>query len=80
MEPNLEVGRKCKKNNKNCTFIILGILIALFAFALGLIIGAVITTTVLANLAAFIILAVLLFIILVLQIIRILCDKKRCCK
>ena len=77
MEPNSETGCKCKKSNKGCTILIIGILIALFAFSLGLIIGAVISATVLANLATFIILAVLLFILLVLQIIRVICCKDK---
>ncbi len=82
MEPNAQNECKCKKTNKCCIYIIVGILIALFAFSLGLIIGAVISATVLANLAAFIILAVLLFILLGLQIIRLFCekDKKGCGK
>ncbi len=45
-----------------CTFVVLGILAALLFAVIGLLVGAAFAATILANLAAFIVLAVVLFV------------------
>ena len=69
-------GRNCK-----CISLIIFILIALFLATLGLILGAVFATTLLANIAVLILAAVLLGVAIILGIIYIICicfRKKGC--
>ena len=76
MEPQINITCQRTRKNKCCGLIVLTILIALFTFAIGLLVGAAIAETVLANLAAFIILAVILFILIVIKIIMMLCERR----
>ena len=61
-------GRKCK-----CISLIIGILIALFLATLGLILGAVFATTLLANIAVLILAAVLLGLAIILGFVYKIC-------
>lgn len=67
---------KCPKK-KNCLNIVFVILLSLFTFVIGLLIGAALSTVILGALAAIIILAIILAILLILTIILMLCNKKK---
>ncbi len=73
---NKKEGKTCK-----CFDIIIAILAALFLATLGLILGAVFTTALLANLGVLILAAVLLLLGIILIIIYkiCICSKKKCC-
>ena len=83
MEPNCYYEEpKCyNKNRKCCVDLILTILLVAFAFTLGLIIGAFAGILVLLGLSAFIAIAVILGLLIVLRIITLVCTKKekKCC-
>ena len=69
-----------KDDRKNCCIcfgISTIILLVSFVFVLGLIIGAVISETILGALAAMIVLAVILGLLLILSIILFICNKSR---
>lgn len=67
---------KCEKN-KNCLGIIFVILLSLFTFVIGLLIGAALALVVLIALPAIIVLAVILGLLLILTVILMLCNKKK---
>lgn len=72
--------KECNKNYK-CIGIIIFILVALFLATLGLILGAVFATTLLANIAVLILAAVLLVLLAILAIIFKICvcrKRKKC--
>ena len=74
-------NRDCKNKNCKCLAIIIFILVALFLATLGLILGAVFATTLLANLAVLILAEVLLGISVILTIIYKVCvcgKRKKC--
>ncbi len=83
MEPNCyyEEPKCCNKNRKCCVDLILTILLVAFAFTLGLIIGAIAGILVLLGLSAFIAIAVILGLLIVLRIVALVCAKKdkKCC-
>ena len=66
---------KAKKNN--CFRLIAEILGVLFAFTIGIIIGAELASTILAAIAAIIVLAIILGILFVLTIILIICKNRK---
>ena len=68
-------NKDCKK--KSCIGIVVSIFFVAFAFTIGLIIGAALSTAVLDSLAAVIILAVVLFILFVAALIIQFC-RRRC--
>ena len=88
MEPQFKEGyceekkEKCCKK-KNCLGIIATILLTLFTLSIGLLVGAALSSTILAQLPAFIVVAVILGILLALTAIYMLCRKKekkyKCC-
>ncbi len=85
MEPQ-ETNYCCINNNKErknckCFDLIIAILVALFLATLGLILGAVFATTLIANIAVLILGAVLLGVGIILAIIfkECVCSKKKCC-
>ena len=67
---------KCCFKNK-CLAIIATILLAAFAVVIGLIIGASIAGAILEALSAVIVLAVVLGLLLILDVILILCNRKK---
>ena len=74
---------KCPKK-KNCLGIIFVILLSLFTFVIGLLIGAALALIVLIALPAIIVLAIILGLLLILTIILMICNKKnnkkcKCC-
>ena len=88
MEPQ-EINYCCINNQKEpkdkkckCLGLIIAILAALFLATLGLILGAIFATTLLANIAVLILAAVLLILGIILIIIYKLCacnKVKKCC-
>lgn len=83
MEPKCYYEEKkcCCKERKCCVDLILTILLVSFAFVLGLIIGALTGILVLLGLTAFIAIAVILALLIVLRIVTLACCKKqkKCC-
>ncbi|MCI9287106.1 MAG: hypothetical protein HFJ57_03890 [Clostridia bacterium] len=83
MEPKCYYEEKkcCYKERKCCVDLILTILLVSFAFVLGLIIGALTGILVLLGLGAFIAVAVILALLIVLRIVTLICCKKqkKCC-
>jgi len=77
MEPEVTICRGRKKGKADCNIAVLFILSILFAFTLGLLIGAAISGTILENLAAIIVLAILLGILILVQLIRLICRKEK---
>ena len=78
--------RKCAEK-KNCLGIVAIILLALFTFTIGLLIGAALALVILISLPAIIVLAIILGLLLLLTVILMICNKKRdkqeekyCCK
>ena len=67
----------CTRCRSNCFFLIPAILIALLTFTVGLLVGASIAATVLENLATFIVLAVVFFVLLVIFAIAYFCRCAR---
>lgn len=67
----------CTRCRNSCFFLIPAILIALLTFTIGLLVGAAISATVLENLAAFIVIAVVFFVLLVIFAIAYLCRCSR---
>lgn len=67
---------KCNKR-KNCLGIITVILLTVFAFTIGLLIGAALAFVVLIALPAIIVLAIILGLLLMLTTILMICDKKK---
>lgn len=69
------------KEKRCCVDLILTILLVAFAFVLGLIIGALAGILVLLGLSAFIAIAVILGLLIVLRIVMLVCCKKekKCC-
>ena len=67
----------CTRCRGNCFFLIPAILIALLTFTIGLLVGAAIAATVLENLAAFIVIAVVFFVLLVVFAIAYFCRCAR---
>lgn len=85
MEPKCyyEEPKCCCKEKRCCVDLILTILLVAFAFVLGLIIGAITGILVLLGLGAFIAVAVILGLLIVLRIVMLVCcrkEKKCCCK
>lgn len=86
MEPEAKVyccydnkpKKKCKGNK--CLAIITVILLTIFAAALGLLIGAIASTGIMAAMAAVIVFVVTFGILLILSIILYFCQKKKCNK
>ena len=85
MEPEAKVccydnkpKKKCKGNK--CLAIITVILLTIFAAALGLLIGAIASTAIMAAMAAVIVFVVTFGILLILSIILYFCQKKKCKK
>ena len=78
----IEMKCECQKNDcprkKCCVDLILTILLVLFAFVIGLIIGALTGILVLLALSGFIAVAVLLGILILIRIIMLICNKKYC--
>ena len=68
---------RCRGCRASCGFIVLTILITLFALTLGLIIGAAVSETILGALAALIVLAIVLFILAIIKIIMCVCEGRR---
>ncbi len=70
-----------KNNNCKCINIIFFILLALFLASLGLILGAVFATTLIANIAVLILGTVIVGLLAILTLIYKLCvcAKKKCC-
>ncbi len=69
---NKKEGKKCL-----CNWVILAILVALFTFVIGLIIGAALSSGILGALAAIIVLAVILLILIIVQVILLICCKDK---
>lgn len=76
---------KCSRK-RNCLGIIAIILLTLFTFVIGLLVGAALAIIVFLSLPAIIVLAIILGLLLLLTIILIICNKKKdkkckyCCK
>ena len=68
----------CKKVKKCCVDIIIFILGLLFAFVIGVIIGAQTAIFEVLGLGAFVVLAVLLGILIIIRIIMLICCKRKC--
>lgn len=69
--------KKCKEpKRKNCLSIIFAILVFALAVSLGLILGAVFASTILEALSAIIVFAVVAALLLIINIIKLLCNKK----
>ena len=67
---------KCHEK-RNCLGIVGVILLALFTLVIGLLIGAALSTVILAALPAIIVLAIILGLLLLLTVILMLCNKKK---
>lgn len=81
MEPQINItchsqGNNCCDRGRFCRWLVLAILIALFAFTLGLILGAIFAPIVLLALAAIIVLAIILLILIILKIIMLRCERR----
>lgn len=70
---------KCTKK-KNCLGIVAIILLTLFTFVIGLLIGEALSMVVLLALPAIIVLAIILGLLLILTIILMFCNRKKKCK
>lgn len=69
----------CPKRTKRCCVdIILFILGLLFTFVIGVIIGAQTTIFEVLGLGAFVVLAVLLGVLIIIRIIMLICCKRKC--
>ena len=78
MEPQVTICCNKKEDKKCfCKFIVLLILLDLFAVTIGIIIGAALSATFLGALAALIILAIVLGVLTIIEIIRIVCKNRR---
>ena len=75
----ISCNRRKDRENKRClcNWIILAVLIAIFTFTIGLIIGAALSETFLAALAAIIVFAIIIAILIIIQIILIACCKEK---
>jgi len=73
----------CRKNNKCCSKIIIGIIVALITFVAGILIGALTGLFAALGLGAFIAILAILVILLIIKIIQSICCKKEkyddCC-
>lgn len=76
MEPQINISCCNRRRNGGCKLLVLAILITLFAFTIGLIIGAALAETFLAALPAIIVLAVVLLILIIIKIVLILCERR----
>ena len=77
-----EDKRECKKN-KCCVDIVITILAIALAFVIGIIIGAVTEIYTTLGIGAFVVLAAILGILIIIRIIMIVCygcRDKKCCK
>lgn len=82
MEPQEKIiyccdNRKYEKKT-NCLGIVAVILLALFTFVIGLLIGAALALIVLISLPAIIVLAIVLGLLLLLTVILMICKKPKC--
>lgn len=82
MEPQINITchrpkDECCNRGRFCKILVLAILITLFAFTLGLILGAIFAETIFAALAAIIVLAIILLILILIKIIMLLCERRR---
>lgn len=79
----IENGCGYKKKEKNCAYIIIGILVALITFVAGILIGTLTGLFAALGLGAFIAILAILIILLIIQIIMKFCCKKEeyddCC-
>ena len=80
MEPQINITccEKPRKDNGCCRWLVLAILVTLFAFTLGLIIGAALFGLILLALPAIIVLAIVLFILILIKIIMLICERRKC--
>ncbi len=73
-----------KENNKCCSNIVIGILVALITFVVGILIGALTGLFALLGLGAFVAILAILVILLIIRIILEVCRKEEkynsCCK
>lgn len=73
----------CRKNDKKCWNIVIGILVALITFVVGILIGAFASILVLLGLSAFVAILAILIILLIITIIFKICYEKErhnnCC-
>ena len=84
MEPQINITCENSRENKcrcrgcraSCGFMVLALLITLFAVTLGLIIGAALADTILGALAALIVLSIVLFILIIIKIIMCICTGR----
>ncbi len=80
MEPQINITccERPRRDNRCCNWLVLAILVTLFAFTLGLIIGAVLFGLILLALPAIIVLAIVLFILILIKIIMLICERRKC--
>ena len=80
MEVNsmFEEDNCCKKSKRCCIDIIVFILGLLFTFVIGVIIGAQTAIFEVLGLGAFVVLAVLLGVLIIIRIIMLICCKRKC--
>lgn len=76
MEPQINITCRCQSRNRCCRLIVLAILIAIFTFTVGLLIGAALSRVILSALAAIIVFAIIIFILILIKIIMIRCERK----
>ena len=79
MEPQgcYDNKKTCKK--RSCLDIVSVILLSAFLFVIGIIVGAVLSATILEALSAIIVLAVILGLLFILSIIFAICKKEKKC-
>ena len=77
MEPQINITCCRRQKRKNCLELILSILIALFLFTIGLLLGAALAGIILENLAYFIVLSIILGLLVALIAIYIRCSRGR---
>ncbi len=84
MEPNCyyEEPKCCNKTKRCCVDLTLTILLIAFAFILGIIIGALTGLFALLGLGAFVAIAIILVLLIVLRAVMLICTRKdkKCCR
>jgi len=80
MEPQININCRKKETTRCCIDLILGVLILLLSFTVGLIIGALTGLLAFLGIGAVVVLLVLLVILIIIRIIMLACkENRKCC-
>ena len=80
MEPQININCRKKETARCCIDLILGVLILLLSFTVGLIIGALTGLLAFLGIGAVVVLLVLLVILIIIRIIMLACrENRKCC-